>query len=158
MAAAIGVSPSYLNLIERDQRPLTVQVLLKLSAVYGIDVAELSAGDNEGTVAALKEVFADPLLTGEVASPSELSEFAEAAPNAARGMTRLFEAYREVAGAALRSLAFAGEKRRASGRKRRAPAGGEGRRLFRRSGAVLPLDRGSGGGACRGARAARRSA
>jgi XRE family transcriptional regulator, fatty acid utilization regulator len=95
MAAAIGVSPSYLNLIERNQRPLTVQVLLKLSGVYGIDVAELSAGDSEEAVEALKEVFADPLLTGEIASSTELSEFAEAAPNAARGMTRLFEAYRE---------------------------------------------------------------
>lgn len=95
MAAAIGVSPSYLNLIERNQRPLTVQVLLKLSAVYGVDVAELSAGDSEEAVEALKEVFADPLLTGELASSTELAEFAEAAPNAARGMTRLFEAYRE---------------------------------------------------------------
>ena len=36
------MSPSYLNLIERNQRPLTVQVLLKLSGVYGMDVAELS--------------------------------------------------------------------------------------------------------------------
>jgi hypothetical protein len=96
MATAIGVSPSYLNLIERNQRPLTVQVLLKLSSVYGVDVAELSARDSEETVEALKEVFADPLLTGEIAAPSELMEFAEAAPNAARGMTRLFEAYREA--------------------------------------------------------------
>jgi len=96
MAAAIGVSPSYLNLIERNQRPLTVQVLLKLSSVYGVDVAELSAGESEAAVEALKEVFADPLLTGEIAAPTELSEFAEAAPNAARGMTRLFEAYREA--------------------------------------------------------------
>jgi XRE family transcriptional regulator, fatty acid utilization regulator len=96
MAAAIGVSPSYLNLIERNQRPLTVQVLLKLSAVYGVDVTELSADDSEQAVEGLKEVFADPLLTGEIASPSELSEFAEAAPNAARAMTRLFEAYREA--------------------------------------------------------------
>ncbi len=95
MAAELGVSPSYLNLIERNQRPLTVQVLLKLSSVYGIDVAELSAGDTEEAVEALREVFADPLLTGEIASPTELSEFAETAPNAARGMTRLFEAYRE---------------------------------------------------------------
>src|SRR5882672_1400617 len=93
MAAEIGVSPSYLNLIERNQRPLTVQVLLKLSGIYGIDVAELSGDDGAGTVEALKEVFADPLLAGEIASPTELSEFVEAAPNAARGVTRLFQAY-----------------------------------------------------------------
>jgi predicted transcriptional regulator/DNA-binding XRE family transcriptional regulator len=96
MAGEIGVSPSYLNLIERNQRPLTVQVLLKLSGVYGVDVAELSGDDGAGAVEALKEVFSDPLLVGEIASPAELSDFADAAPNAARGMTRLFEAYREA--------------------------------------------------------------
>lgn len=96
MAGEIGVSPSYLNLIERDQRPLTVQVLLKLSSVYGVDVAELSGGDSAATVEGLKEIFSDPLLLGEVASPTELSDFAEAAPNAARGVTRLFAAYREA--------------------------------------------------------------
>ena len=46
MAAALGLSPSYLNLIERDQRPLTVQVLLKLSAVYGIDGNELASDES----------------------------------------------------------------------------------------------------------------
>ena len=96
MAGEIGVSPSYLNLIERNQRPLTVQVLLKLSSVYGIDVAELSGDDGSVTVEALKEVFSDPLLLGEIASPAELSDFADAAPNAAHGMTRLFQAYREA--------------------------------------------------------------
>ncbi len=34
MAEALGISPSYLNLIERNQRPLTVQLLLKLASVY----------------------------------------------------------------------------------------------------------------------------
>lgn len=96
MAGEIGVSSSYLNLIERNQRPLTVQVLLKLSSVYGVDVAELSGDDGGDAIAALKEVFADPLLLGEIASPAELSDFADAAPNAARGMTRLYEAYRET--------------------------------------------------------------
>ncbi len=95
MAAEIGVSPSYLNLIERNQRPLTVQVLLKLSNAYGVDVAELSGGDDPGVMEALKEVFSDPLLSGEIASPTEIAEFVEAAPNAARATARLFQAYRE---------------------------------------------------------------
>ena len=37
MAAELDVSPSYLNLMERNQRPITVQVLIKLTDVYGID-------------------------------------------------------------------------------------------------------------------------
>ena len=38
MAQALEISPSYLNLIERNQRPLTVQLLLKLSSVYKVDL------------------------------------------------------------------------------------------------------------------------
>ncbi len=36
MAAELDVSPSYLNLMERNQRPITVQVLIKLTDAYGI--------------------------------------------------------------------------------------------------------------------------
>ena len=36
-----------------------------------------------------------PLMAGEIASPAELSEFADAAPNAARATQRLYAAWRE---------------------------------------------------------------
>src|SRR5690606_2211774 len=70
--------------------------LLKLSAVYGVDVAELSAAGGAATVEALRQIFSDPLLAGEIDSPAELSEFAAAAPNAASGMARLHAAYSEA--------------------------------------------------------------
>jgi transcriptional regulator with XRE-family HTH domain len=41
MAEGLGISPSYLNLIERNQRPLTVQLVLKLASVYKVDPEEL---------------------------------------------------------------------------------------------------------------------
>src|SRR5690606_17949318 len=85
----------YLNLIERNQRPLTVQLLLKLSSVYQVDPEELQGAEGGGTLAALREIFADPLLVGELPSDQELVEIAEAAPNAAAGMIRLYRAYRE---------------------------------------------------------------
>ena len=40
MAKQIGVSPSYLNLIERNQRPLTVQILLKLGSEFDLDLSD----------------------------------------------------------------------------------------------------------------------
>jgi XRE family transcriptional regulator, fatty acid utilization regulator len=94
MAEAIGISPSYLNLIERNQRPLTVQLILKLSAAFKIDPVELH-GETGGTVKDLREVFADPLLAAELPGPEELIEVAEAAPNAASAMVKLYRAYRE---------------------------------------------------------------
>ncbi|NKN34742.1 DUF2083 domain-containing protein [Agrobacterium sp. a22-2] len=96
MAEALDISPSYLNLIERNQRPLTVQLLLKLSAVYKVDLDELQ-GEAGGSAGQLREVFADPLLAGEVPGDQELFEVAEAAPNAANGIIKLYRAYREQA-------------------------------------------------------------
>ncbi len=94
MAEALGISPSYLNLIERNQRPLTVQLLLKLASVYKVDLDELQ-GEASGSVAQLREMFADPLLSGELPGDQELIEVAEAAPNAAMGILKLYRAYRE---------------------------------------------------------------
>src|SRR5680860_746219 len=94
MAEQLGISPSYLNLIERNQRPLTVQLLLKLASTYDIDLDELR-GEASGTHALLKEIFSDPLLSGELPGDQELVEIAETAPNAALGMLKLFRAYRE---------------------------------------------------------------
>jgi predicted transcriptional regulator/transcriptional regulator with XRE-family HTH domain len=96
MAEALEISPSYLNLIERNQRPLTVQLLLKLAAVYKVDLEELRT-ESGGSLGQLKEVFADPLLSGELPGDQELVEVAEAAPNAASGVIKLYRAYREQA-------------------------------------------------------------
>lgn len=45
LAQLLGISPSYLNQIEQNQRPLTVQVLLKLSGALGVDVQRFSEDD-----------------------------------------------------------------------------------------------------------------
>ena len=95
MAEALGISPSYLNLIERNQRPLTVQLLLKLTSVYKIDLDELQ-GETTGTTSALKEVFSDPLLADALPGDQELIEVADAAPNAAAGIVKLYRAYKET--------------------------------------------------------------
>ena len=97
MAERLDISPSYLNLIERNQRPLTVQLILKLASVYQVEPEELQT-EAGSAIAALREVFADPLLAGELPGDQELIEIAEAAPNAAAAVIKLFRAYREQAG------------------------------------------------------------
>ncbi|WP_442579040.1 helix-turn-helix domain-containing protein [Mesorhizobium sp. ASY16-5R] len=96
MAEGLGISPSYLNLIERNQRPLTVQLILKLATVYKVDPEELQ-GEARGSIAGLREVFADPLLAAELPGEQELVEMAEAAPNMSAGVIKLYRAYREQA-------------------------------------------------------------
>jgi XRE family transcriptional regulator, fatty acid utilization regulator len=103
-AQSLGLSASYLNLMERDQRPLTAQVILKLSSMEGVDVAELAAGDSaHGLLQPLREMVADPLLLGEVPPGNELMEALQAAPNFAGAALKLYAAYRE----ALKNLSHA---------------------------------------------------
>lgn len=96
MADGLGISPSYLNLIERNQRPLTVQLILKMASAYKIDIEELQ-GETGSMAGELRQVFSDPLLSGEIPAGEELAEVAEMAPNAAQGMVKLYRAYREQA-------------------------------------------------------------
>ena len=48
MAEELGVSASYLNLLERNQRPVTAQLLLRLADAYDLDLRSLSADDPGG--------------------------------------------------------------------------------------------------------------
>ena len=95
MAGELGISPSYLNLIERNQRPLTARVLVRLASVHGLDLTDLDRDRGDGA-AGLREAFSDPLLSGEVSGPRELADVAEIAPDTARGVAKLYRAYRET--------------------------------------------------------------
>ena len=96
-AQSLGLSASYLNLMERDQRPLTAQVVLKLSGMEGVDVAELATSEAaHGLLQPLREMVADPLLAGEVPPGNELGEALQAAPNFAAAALKLYGAYRET--------------------------------------------------------------
>jgi predicted transcriptional regulator/transcriptional regulator with XRE-family HTH domain len=93
MAEDLGVSPSYLNLLERNQRPVTAQVLLRLADAYDIDLRSFSTDGEAGGGAGLSEVFADPLFQDLGVSRHEVAEVAENAPGVAEAVLRLYQAY-----------------------------------------------------------------
>jgi predicted transcriptional regulator/transcriptional regulator with XRE-family HTH domain len=66
LAASLKISPSYLNQIENDQRPLTVAVLLRLQAAHGIDLQMFSDDENARRLSELQAVFADRSEAGGV--------------------------------------------------------------------------------------------
>jgi predicted transcriptional regulator/DNA-binding XRE family transcriptional regulator len=105
LAARLGISASYLNLIEHDQRAVTASLLLKLAEVLEVDLAALSGTKERQLEQALREVLADPLLGLEAVPEAELRTLAQSAPNAARAMLALHRALRvareDAAGLAL---------------------------------------------------------
>ena len=93
MAAEIGVSPSYLNHLERNQRPVTAQVLLRLAEAYDVDLRAFAAEGPEGTgVDQLGEIFADPMFADLAIPRYELLEVADNAPSVADAVSRLYAA------------------------------------------------------------------
>lgn len=92
MAEELGVSPSYLNHLERNQRPLTAQMLLRLANTYDIDLRDFVSGGATDGGDILHEAFADPLVR-EIGVPRhEILEVAENYPGVAEAVGRLFRA------------------------------------------------------------------
>ena len=96
MAQGLGISPSYLNLIERNQRPLSAQLLLKLADSYDVDLKGLSGDDSGHALSDLKEVFSDPLLKSVSVGAQEMMDLASNSPAMARALIDLYRAYRQT--------------------------------------------------------------
>ncbi|HEY5712124.1 MAG TPA: short-chain fatty acyl-CoA regulator family protein [Allosphingosinicella sp.] len=97
MAGEIGVSPSYLNHLERNQRPVTAQVLLRLAEAFDVDLKSFAAEGGEGTgTDQLAEIFADPMFAGAAVPRYELVEVADNAPAVADAVSHLYAALVEL--------------------------------------------------------------
>ncbi|MFB6561406.1 MULTISPECIES: short-chain fatty acyl-CoA regulator family protein [unclassified Streptomyces] len=79
LARVLAISPSYLNQMEHDSRPLTVPVLLRLTEAFGVDPGFFSERDTSRLVADLREALANEVARARV-SPSDLAELATRMP------------------------------------------------------------------------------
>lgn len=91
MAEALGVSPSYLNLIERNQRPLTAALLLKLAERYDFDPRTLTGATPGGGVEAIRRRLNDPMFADLNIDRAQVEEWIAASPDAAEAFSRLFD-------------------------------------------------------------------
>ena len=62
MAKEVGISASYLNLIEHNQRPVTVPLLFRLGQTFDIDLRDFAEDDEAKVAATLVELFGDPVF------------------------------------------------------------------------------------------------
>lgn len=95
LAQMLGLSPSYLNQIEQNQRPLTVAVLLRISKTLGVDVQQFSDDEEARLVASMREALADN-PGGEAVALPELREVASQMPAVARALLALHRRHQEA--------------------------------------------------------------
>src|ERR1700750_1910530 len=96
IAEGLGISPSYINLIERNQRPVTAQLLMRLAQTYDLDLRDLATAAEYRFFAELNEIFSDPLFRQIDLPKQELRDLAELCPGVTHSLQRLYAAYTEA--------------------------------------------------------------
>ncbi len=95
LAAKLEISPSYLNLIEHDQRQLPAHLLVKLAQIFRVEL-DAFADDSHGRLTAdLQEIFGDPMFDEHGVTTGDVRELAENTA-ASRAVIALYHAYQNT--------------------------------------------------------------
>ncbi|HEX7078268.1 MAG TPA: short-chain fatty acyl-CoA regulator family protein [Candidatus Eisenbacteria bacterium] len=100
MAARLGVSASYLNLIEHDRRSLSANLLIALAQKFDLDLRTFASGEASKLSEDLMEAFGDPLFEGQTVAEEEVREIVAVSPAVARAVLHLHHAYDAARGSA----------------------------------------------------------
>lgn len=96
MANDLDISPSYVALLERNQRPVTAELLLKLATIYRMDLADLSQDDLEQTSTNLQAILRQPFFS-EIDLPAmDVADIATSYPGFAEALLRLHQAHEQA--------------------------------------------------------------
>jgi predicted transcriptional regulator/DNA-binding XRE family transcriptional regulator len=93
MAEDLAISPSYVALLERNQRPLTAPLLLRLARTYRLDMDDLAAEEGEDYARRVTEVLRDPIFADIDLPALEVADLATNFPGVSEALLRLHGAY-----------------------------------------------------------------
>lgn len=93
MAAELAISPSYVALLERNQRPLTADLLLRLARTYKLDLDDLGTDDSQSLTTRLQGVLRDPIFADIDLPALEIADLATSFPGVSEALLRLHGAY-----------------------------------------------------------------
>ena len=93
MASELGVSASYITLIEADQRPVSAKLLLRLAEVYDLNISELAPSANAQLASDFEAALKDPALEAGPVPRAEIEAVLQTSPRIAAALVRLHERY-----------------------------------------------------------------
>lgn len=96
LARAVGISPSYLNLIEADKRPVGGALLARIARQLGIELDELTGEKEQRLLDELDTLLSDPVLDGLGVEPGHLRELVARLPALAQALHKLHRAYADA--------------------------------------------------------------
>ena len=93
MAGELQISPSYLNLLESNRRPVTARVLLQLAEKFRLDLGELGSGGDERLTTDLMEALSDSVFEEHDVKASDVRELVATLPNLAKAILALYHSH-----------------------------------------------------------------
>jgi XRE family transcriptional regulator, fatty acid utilization regulator len=93
MARALGISSAYVNLLENNQRSVSVAVMLRLFDAYGVDWRDIADDDGASQLADLRASVQDPIFGTERPDLQDLRAALVHSPGLASAFLRLHRAY-----------------------------------------------------------------
>ncbi len=100
LAEQLGISASYLNLIEHNRRNLSAPLLIKIAELFSLDLKSLSTEHHARAVADVMEVFGDPMFDPHDVTNQEVRDLCASTPSVARALVALYQSYRAAREAA----------------------------------------------------------
>jgi transcriptional regulator with XRE-family HTH domain len=94
LAERLGISASYLNLIESNRRPLPASLLIRLAQLFGVDLHAFGGDEDARVVSDLLEAFADPLFEAHELTSADLRDLAVNHAQVARAVLALYSSYK----------------------------------------------------------------
>lgn len=95
MAADLDISAPYVALLERNQRPVTADMLLRLARTYKIDLAALAGDGGADHTARMQSILKEPMFSDIDIPALEISDLAVSYSGMTEAFLRLYTAYRE---------------------------------------------------------------
>lgn len=94
MAETLGISAAYVNMLEKNQRSLSVPVLMALSAQFGIDWQDVVPDSGSTLLADLRTAIQDPIFTDDTPDLDELRLAIDHAPVLVQSFLKLYQSHR----------------------------------------------------------------
>ena len=96
MARKLDISPAYVNLLESNQRSLSVKVLVAITDAYGVDWRQMLGDVEERLLPELRAAMRDPVFHGDPPDLQELRAAIDHAPRLSRRFLQVYQNYRTI--------------------------------------------------------------
>ena len=94
LSEILGISVSYLNLIENNRRNLTGKLLLNIAKEFNIQLSDIEGENDTVLLSDLMEVLSDNIFESNYLKNHDVQDLVSSQPEIARAIIRLYDVYK----------------------------------------------------------------